>query len=140
MAQYALFDHTTSAPAPVLGWYDTGVFTYPSLPDSSDLLALTSEQWAARLTGHWAVSNGVLVAYTPPVVPVPMPRQATAALSTSDTTMHRIAEAVALGLNTWAGADVVAWITYRRALRAIANGGDMTSTTLPTRPAYPAGT
>jgi len=33
-----------------------------------------------------------------------------------------------------------AWKTYVQALRAIANGTDTTSTTLPTRPAYPAGT
>jgi hypothetical protein len=140
MTQYASFDHTVSDPKPVKGWYDTGALTYPSLPASADLLELTSEQWAARLTGQWAVSGGALVPYTPPVVPVPLSQRALAALTDSDTTMHRITEAVALGLNTWTGADVVAWITYRRALRAIANGGDMTSTTLPTRPAYPAGT
>jgi len=140
MTQYAHFDHTAEAPAPVLGWYDTVAFAYPSLPADADLLALTAEQWATRLTGHWAVSNGALVPYTPPMVPVPLPPQATAALATSDTTMHRIAEAVALGRNTWTGADVVAWVNYRRALRAIVSRSDTTSTTLPTMPAYPAGT
>lgn len=33
-----------------------------------------------------------------------------------------------------------AWTTYVQALRAIASGTDTTSTALPTRPAYPAGT
>lgn len=32
------------------------------------------------------------------------------------------------------------WQTYTTALRAIVNGSDTTSTTLPTQPAYPAGT
>ena len=62
---------------------------------------------------------------------------AQAALDLSDTTMHRIAEAVTLGLNSWTGADVVAWVTYRRELRAIAGGAPATA--LPTKPAYPTG-
>lgn len=33
-----------------------------------------------------------------------------------------------------------AWQTYTQALRAIINGVDTTSTSLPTQPAYPAGT
>lgn len=33
-----------------------------------------------------------------------------------------------------------AWVSYVQALRAIANGTDTTSTALPVRPAYPAGT
>lgn len=33
-----------------------------------------------------------------------------------------------------------AWQDYTTALRAIVNGSDTTSTTLPTRPSYPAGT
>jgi hypothetical protein len=52
--------------------------------------------------------------------------------------MHRIAEAVVLGLNAWTGADVVAWVAYRRELRAIAGGAPASA--LPTKPAYPAGT
>jgi hypothetical protein len=63
---------------------------------------------------------------------------AQAALDISDTTVYRITEAVALGDTTWTASDVVAFVHYRRALRAL-----LTSTTvgvLPTRPAYPAGT
>lgn len=58
----------------------------------------------------------------------------------SDITMTRITEAVILGLNTWTATDVVAWVNYRRALRNIVNGTDTTSTAIPTKPAYPAGT
>lgn len=63
---------------------------------------------------------------------------AQAALDTTDTTMHRIAEAVSLGLSTWTTADVVAWVAYRRALRALLNATSPSA--LPTRPAFPAGT
>jgi hypothetical protein len=124
----------------VIGWYDTAALAYPNLPPTANLLVLTAPQWTARLTGCWAVSGGALVAYTPPAVPVPLAKQALTALTDSDTTMHRISEAVALGLNTWAGADVVAWVNYRRALRAIGNGTATTSTALPTKPAFPGGT
>jgi hypothetical protein len=154
MTQYAYFDATAPAPAPVIGWYDTVAFTYPNLPSTANLLALTAPQWAARLTGQWAISGGTLVAYTPPAVPVSLSlakqaavpvslslaKQAAVMLTVTDTTMHRVSEAVVLGLNTWTGSDVVAWMNYRRVLRAIANGTNTTSTTLPTKPAYPVGT
>ena len=139
MTQYAYFDSTKPDPKPVTGWYDTGAVVYPNLPPAANLLPLTPAQWATRLTSQWAVSGGALVSYAPPVVPVPLAKQAVALLQDTDTTMHRISEAVALGLNTWTGADVVAWVDYRRALRAIANGST-TAATLPAKPAYPVGT
>jgi hypothetical protein len=64
----------------------------------------------------------------------------TGLLDASDTTMHRVTEAVALGQNSWTNADVVAWVNYRRALRAIIDGSDTTSIAIPARPAYPSGT
>lgn len=64
--------------------------------------------------------------------------QANSLLIQSDDTMHRIAEAVALGLNSWTNADVVAWVNWRRALRVIADGSS--NNDIPTQPAYPAGT
>jgi hypothetical protein len=64
----------------------------------------------------------------------------TGLLDASDVTMNRIAEAVAKGLNSWTGTDVIAFVDYRRALRAIVNGTDTTSTSMPSKPAYPSGT
>jgi hypothetical protein len=64
----------------------------------------------------------------------------TGMLDDSDVTMNRTSEAVSLGLNSWTGTDVVAFVNYRRALRAIVNGADTTSTSIPSKPAYPAGT
>jgi hypothetical protein len=64
----------------------------------------------------------------------------TGLLDDSDVTMNRTSEAVALGFNSWTGTDVVAFVNYRRALRAIVNGTDTTSTSIPSKPSYPAGT
>lgn len=61
-------------------------------------------------------------------------------LDASDVTMDRITEAVALGLNSWTNTDVVAFVDYRRALRAIVSGTDTTSTSIPSKAAYPVGT
>ena len=72
---YAHFDSTVTAPSPVIGWYDTGLYAY-SLPATNDLLALTSAQWATRLSGLWAVSAGALVAYTPPAPTLTLAQQA----------------------------------------------------------------
>ena len=64
--------------------------------------------------------------------PVPLNTQAKIALDASDVTMIRCVEA---------GVAVpAAWNSYRKELRAIATGKDATSTSLPTKPAYPAGT
>lgn len=78
MPQYAYFDSTATPPAPVLGWFDTDRFNYPNLPDQSNLLELTTDQWNARQTGLWAVSSGTLVSYTPPMS---LPQQAQIALA-----------------------------------------------------------
>jgi len=65
MTQYAYFDSTASQPTPVLGWYDTGEFTYSSLPATTDLLELTQAQWESRASTPF-VDNGTLV---PPPAP-----------------------------------------------------------------------
>lgn len=58
--------------------------------------------------------------------------QALSALESSDLVVLRCYEnAISLP---------AAWVAYRKALRAIANGSDTVSTTLPTQPAYPSGT
>lgn len=72
MPRYAHFDHTQPAPRPVIGWFDTDAFDYVNPPPPDDMLEVTSEQWAARLPGQWAVDdNGALVPGTPRMVPPP---------------------------------------------------------------------
>ena len=72
MPKYARFDSTiTEGPAPVLGWLDTDLVSYPSLPPDADLLEMTAEQWARRMKGCWAVEAGDLVSAPAPVPPAP---------------------------------------------------------------------
>ena len=61
------------------------------------------------------------------------------ALSATDTTFARIQEAITLGLTTAADPSVIAWIEYRKALRAEVRATVVG--TLATKPTnYPAGT
>jgi len=76
MPKYAYFDHTAAPPQRVMGWFDTDVVTYPTMPDDADLVELTDEEWAGRLAGFWTivpgVGNGVLTSAEeapPPTVP-----------------------------------------------------------------------
>lgn len=67
MTQYAYFDHTQPEPQRVLGWLDTDALDYgENLPASGDLLELSPEQWADRMTIAWAVQAGTLVPLPPP--------------------------------------------------------------------------
>ena len=62
------------------------------------------------------------------------------ALSSTSATIERIIEAVSFGVSSLTAPDVVTFMIYRTALRAIVNGSDTTSTVLPTKPPYPTGT
>ncbi len=68
--------------------------------------------------------------------------KAKTALSDSDTTMLRVYEAVVLGDTTMSAPDVVAFVRWRQALRAILSATLPTEipADLPAMPAYPAGT
>lgn len=68
MAKLAAYDSSQGDPAPVIGWYDTDIINYQTLPPET--LEMTEDEWAARRDGHWAVSGGsALVPYTPPPPP-----------------------------------------------------------------------
>lgn len=81
MSLYAYYNHLDVESSPVLGWYDTDTFTYPTLPDFRDLLEVTQVQWDGRLANPsgWAVVAGELVSYTPPI---PLSQQAQILLAT----------------------------------------------------------
>lgn len=110
----------------------------------------SSQVWSSAANGLAAISNTTYLAWLaagnlPTTVAsvgsaMGVVINQTGVLDQSDTTMHRIVEAVSLGLTSWNSADVVAWVEWRRALRAIVSGSDTTSTSIPSRPAYPAGT
>ena len=91
--------------------------------------------------GWAAAESGGSWSFAAPAADSPsLALQARAAITASDVTMLRVADAVAVGKTTWTTDDVVAWATYRRALRAIIDGTDIAATVLPVRPAYPANT
>ena len=123
---YAQYDHSAAQPAPVTGWFDVWNMSDPSsVLDAADLVALTEEQWLARTPTGLGVQDGKVVSYAAPAPT--LAQQAKAAL-------------VQAQAATWAkfgslGQTVTdAWITYQKALAAIADGSDTTSTTLPSAP------
>jgi hypothetical protein len=71
----------------------------------------------------------------PAMVPISLSQQAQAELDRVTGPRGTIIRCAAAGLSV-----PVEWTAYVKALRAIANGTDTTSTGLPTKPAYPAGT
>jgi hypothetical protein len=81
MTVYAYFDHRADSPSPVLGWYDTVAQHYPTLPDAADLLELAEGEKSFRFDGgSWAVADGRLVQYTPPLPVLTLREMATRAL------------------------------------------------------------
>lgn len=130
---YAAYDTAAPQPTPVTGWYDTGsMSSLAAVPPASSLIPISAEDWANttsfRLPGGRGVLNGKIIDYTAPVQPVPLATLAQNAL-------------VATRQTVWAEYGVLneptpdAWVTYLKALRAIADGQDTTSTTLPKAPA-----
>lgn len=68
MAFFARINPSQPEPRRVLNWYDTEQFSYATLPPEGELLELTPEQWAGRLSTPF-VQGGVLVAAPPPGPP-----------------------------------------------------------------------
>ena len=84
----------------------------------------------------WTYANGVFTAPpAPPAVVVPLAQQALVALNYVTGAAGQIMRCTAAGV-----AVPTTWSAYVAALRAIANGTDTTSTTLPAQPAFVAGT
>lgn len=112
-------------------WYD--MWSYSSVegfPAASALFALTPDQWEAKggysSSRPMCVDNGALVDYTPPAVPVPLKTQAASA----QTWIQQQAN-LAAAMGDVFTADMKAYV---KAIAAIANGTDTTSTALPTQP------
>ncbi|MBO1329236.1 hypothetical protein OQ496_12745 [Acetobacter suratthaniensis] len=129
-SRYYAYSSTTETLGgyPVVGWVDVSIFSVaPSwLPVAADMIALTSDEWAARKLVNQIVVDGAVSTYTPPALT--LAAQATAALSTARTTVYNN-----YGILNEATPD--AWVTYLKALMAIADGTDTTSTALPSAPA-----
>ncbi len=131
------------------GFYDSNI--HETMPN--DAVEVSDEDYAALFVGQ---SEGKVIAADSTGFPVLSDRpavtpaqqwsayqaKAKAELTESDTSMLRIYEAVILGNTTMEAADVVAFVKWRQALRAILseNQPDTIPTDLPARPAYPTGT
>ena len=128
-SRYYAYSSTTETLGgyPVVGWVDVAIFSAaPSwLPVAADMIALTSDEWAARKLVNQIVVDGAVSTYTPPALT--LAAQATAALSTARTTVYNN-----YGILNEATPD--AWVTYLKALMAIADGTDTASTALPSAP------
>ena len=114
------------------GWYDMSMFSSADgLPPLSELFALTPQQWADKGgnygTKSMVVSNGQLIDYQPEPVAIPLTTQASQALSSARTYVYNN-----YGILNEATPDD--WVAYIKALMAIVNGTDTTSTSLPTEP------
>ena len=130
MIVYVQLDSAQTAVIAVFGCAQDPI-DYPNQAtiDSSDSRYLAFINPASTPAGiHAVLSNAIQV------------KLQCAALLDSRTTLDRIMGAVAQGKTTLSTPDVVAWFAWRDALRAIVTGADTTSTAIPARPAYPAGT
>ena len=62
-------------------WQDTAAYNYAPAPAGTATLTVTPAQWAALNSGPFYVSNGALIAGSPPAVPPSPAQQATALIS-----------------------------------------------------------
>ncbi|MCP1229434.1 hypothetical protein [Acetobacter fabarum] len=113
----------------VTGWVECTPFAEKPdwLPDADQTAAVPDDVWKNRATGYWQVKNGVFSQYTPPTVTVPLKTQAVSAQAWIQQQAN-LASAMAEVFT----ADMKAYV---KAIAAIANGTDTTSTALPAQPA-----
>ena len=71
MPKYAEYDIYTGPPYPVVGWYDTDVFTYGYLPEN--ILQITDQQWQARMDNAWWAIEADLQTLIETTVPIISP-------------------------------------------------------------------
>ena len=120
---------------PVVGWVDVTLYTDKPdwLPDANAMVALTDEQWNARLFVNQVIKAGQIVTETHDVPAIPLKTQASSALSTARTYVYNN-----YGILNETTPDN--WVTYLKALMAISNGTDTASTVLPNSPITNTGT
>lgn len=126
---YASYDTTASQPTQVTGWYDVwSMSDTSSVPSASEMIAISEADWNNQETFRLPVGRGVedrkIIDYTPAI---PLKTQAQYALTSARTYISN-------NYTMINEATPTEWVTYLKALMAIANSTDTTSTTLPTAP------
>lgn len=108
-----------------------GYLSAPTSPAIGDLYAITPAQYADRLLNprnqYYNAATGQLADYVPPPVVIPLKTQATSAMVWIQQQAN-----LASAMGQVFTVDMKA---YAKAIAAIANGTDTTSTALPTQPA-----
>lgn len=126
---YASYDKTASQPTAVTGWYDTwDMSSISNVPAASDMIVVTESEWndiGFRVSIGKGVKGGVIVDYTPTIT-VSIKTQAT-----NELTWISSEASLASAMGETFTDDMK---TYVKAIQAIANGTDTTTTALPTRP------
>ncbi|MCG4260768.1 hypothetical protein K6W36_09230 [Acetobacter senegalensis] len=124
---YVRYDTTAAQPTDITGWFDTWALSDVSLlPDAEQMLAVSQADWnnpEIHAYSGKGVQDGKIVDYTPPV-PLPIQAQGEQTWIASQASM-----AAAMG-ETFTS-DMKAYV---KAVQAIADGADTTSTKLPDRP------
>lgn len=133
----------------IVAFFDAAISPAPS--GATNIANITDAEWRDSLInpGKYQVVNSVF-ARAPGRTQAGLDAEAwlayqgraRAALADSDTTMHRIAEGVAVGSTSRTVADVTAFVQWRQALRTILSQPqpDTIPSSLPVKPSYPAGT
>lgn len=125
---YAFPDNTSKINGyPVAGYIDIDMYgdDKPTwIPDAKDMVAMTKDQWDNRLYVNQVIKDGVISTETPIIS---LTDQASSALSTARSYITNFY----IMLGEAPSSDM---ISYQKALMAIINGTDTTSTTLPTKP------
>lgn len=129
---YVAYDTTAPQPTAVTFWYDTwDMSSVSAVPAASDMIAVSETDWNNTTTFRLPIGKGVkdgkIIDYTPPPTPIPLKTQAQSALTTARTYVSN-------NYTMLNEATPDEWVTYLKALMAIANGTDTTSNTLPTVP------
>lgn len=98
----------------------------------SDFYSITAAEYAEQQTNprtqYYDTNTGMLADYVAPVIPVPLSVQAQSLLQTQQTYVMQT-------YTLYGDVTPPDWLSYLKALRAIANGTDTTSIVLPTEPA-----
>ena len=122
MTQQILY---AAADGEILQWQDTGVFSYPPLPEGGALLVVTPAQWAAQATPQYVANPGTATAMLAPgAQPVPLAVAQAAQIGAINAACQ---DALAAIVEAYPDLEVATWPQqYAEAQAVTANAGAVT--------------